>query len=572
MHSIENYLKDTPEVALFVCLAVGYAVGRVKIWKLSLGGVAGTLIVAIIIGYFSKAALNDEVKNIAFAMFIFTLGYISGPSFFASLNRNSLKYAVFTGVEVVSVLAITAAATKILNLDTGTAAGLMAGGATESAVVGTATDAIGKLPLSSSTIATLQANVGTAYSISYICGLITIVLLTSQIVPAIMRIDLREEAAKLWAKLGGSTVSADERAALPAIVGRVQQVNRAAGQTVAQVETALRQAAVATGGTATIERIRRGGSSVSFDAGTMIEAGDVLVMVGPRGELVHADDVVGPELPASDGLNMELEAADVFLTNGQFLPDTIEHLQDKIPRQTQHGVFVTGVSRMEKDLPVQPRTQVHRGDTIKLTGAAKDVDAFATRAGFKLSHSIKMDFVYISIGIVLGFLVGALTAKFGSVSLTLGTGGGCLLAGLLFGWFRAKQPRIGQYDPAAASVIKDLGLSVFICAVGLSSGPTAVHLIQKYGASLPIAGILMTLIPACISLFVAFKLFKLPAPLGLGAVAGQQCSTPAITAIQQSAGNSTPLLSYTIVYALSNIALPILGPIVVAMVRSLGAA
>ena len=158
------------------------------------------------------------------------------------------------------------------------------------------------------------------------------------------------------------------------------------------------------------------------------------------------------------------------------------------------------------------------------------------------------------------------------MSLTLGTGGGCLLAGLLFGWFRARQPRIGQYDPAAASVIKDLGLSVFICAVGLSSGPTAVHLIQKYGASLPIAGILMTLIPACISLFLAFKLLKLPAPLGLGAVAGQQCSTPAITAIQQSAGNSTPLLSYTIVYALSNIALPILGPIVVAMVRALGAA
>ncbi len=310
----------------------------------------------------------------------------------------------------------------------------------------------------------------------------------------------------------------------------------------------------------------------AFDSDTMVQAGDVVVMVGPRGELVHADDVVGPELAASDGLNMELEASDVFLTNGQYLPDTIEHLQDKIPRQTQHGVFITGLSRMDKDLPVQPGTQVHRGDTIKLTGAARDVDAFASRVGFKLNHAVKMDFVYISIGIVLGFLIGKLSVRFGSVSLSLGTGGGCLLAGLLFGWFRAKQPRIGQYDPAAASVIKDLGLSVFICAVGLSSGPEAVRLVEKYGASLPIAGVLMTLIPACISLFVAFKLLKLPAPLGLGSVAGQQCSTPAITAIQQAAGNSTPLISYTIVYALSNIALPILGPVVVAMVRALGAA
>jgi putative transport protein len=84
-----------------------------------------------------------------------------------------------------------------------------------------------------------------------------------------------------------------------------------------------------------------------------------------------------------------------------------------------------------------------------------------------------------------------------------------------------------------------------------------------------LAGILMTLIPACISLIVAFKFMKLPAPLGLGSVAGQQCSTPASTAIQGVAGNATPLISDTIVYALSNIALPLMGPVVVAMARGL---
>jgi aspartate-alanine antiporter len=561
---IRTSLSANPEIALFICLALGYAVGRVKVWKLSLGGVAGTLIVAIVVGMIGKVTLNDEVKNIAFAMFIFTLGYMSGPSFFGSLNRKSLRYAVFTGIEVVSVLAVTAVATKLLNLDTGTAAGLMAGGATESAVVGTATDAIAKLPLPASTITTLQNNVGTAYSISYICGLITIVLLTSQIAPAILKIDLREEAAKLWAKLGGTTTDADARAALPQIVGRVQQVSRAAGQTVSQVEVAM-------GGRATVERVSRAGSSVDFDRTTTVESGDVLVVVGPRGELVHADDVVGPELPASERLNMELAVSDVFVTNGEYLPDTVEHLREKIPLQARHGVYLTRLSRMDKELPLQPQTRIHTGDTVTLTGAAEDVDNFASRVGFKLSQAVKMDFVYISIGIVLGFLVGKLTVKFGDVSLSLGTGGGCLLTGLLFGWFRAKRPKLGQYDPAAASVIKDLGLSVFICAVGLSSGPEAVSLIEKYGASLPIAGVLMTLIPACISLFVAFKLMKLPAPLGLGSVAGQQCSTPAITAIQQAAGNTTPLMSYTIVYALSNIALPILGPVVVALVRALGA-
>jgi putative transport protein len=563
MHWIKHTLEASPEIALFLCLALGFAVGKVRIWKLSLGGIAGTLIVAIFIGMIGKVALNDEVKNIAFAMFIFTLGYISGPSFFASLNRRSLKYFTFTGIEVVSVLCVTAAATKILNLDVGTAAGLMAGGATESAVVGTASDAIAKLPLSSSQISTLQANVGTAYSISYICGLITIVLLTSQIVPAVLKIDLKAEADKLWKKLGGTSESADAAAALPQIVGRVQQVSRAsAGRKVSDLEHLL-------GAKATIERVSRAGASIEFTQDTAVQQDDVLVMVGPREEMVHAADVIGPELPASGGLNMNLEIADVLLTSKEYVPATVKELQDKIPQQTQHGVFLTGLTRMDNHLPVKPGTDVHAGDTIRLTGAAKDVDAFAGKAGFKLNHAIKADFVYIAAGITLGFLIGKITVNVGGVPLTLATGGGCLLSGLAFGWFRAKRPTIGQYDPAAASVIKDLGLAVFIACVGLSSGPQAVHLVEKYGASLPIAGLLMTLIPAMISLVVAFKFMKLPAPLGLGSVAGQQCSTPAITAIQGVAGNSTPLISYTIVYALSNIALPLMGPVVVAMCRAI---
>ncbi len=562
MHWFRSLLQGTPEIALFGCLAVGFAVGKVKVWKLSLGGIAGTLIVAIVVGYYGKVSLNDQVKNIAFAMFIFTLGYMSGPSFFASLNRRSLKYFVFTGIEVVSVLAVTAVATKALNLDVGTAAGLMAGGATESAVVGTASDAIGKLPLPAGQISSLQANVGTAYSISYICGLITIVLLTSQIAPAIMRIDLKAEAAKLWQKLGGSADSKDAAAALPDLVGRVQQVSRAAGHKVSEVEHSV-------GTRATVERMRRAGSAVEFGPDTAVQAGDELVMVGPREELVHADDVVGPELPGSDETKMDLEVADILVTNKEYLPATIADLRSRIPAQDRHGVFLAGVTRMDNKLPMQPGTEVHVGDTVTMTGASQDVTAFADKAGFKLSHAVKADFVYIALGVMAGFLLGKLSVRIGGVPLSLATGGGCLLTGLVFGWLRAKRPTFGQYDPAAASVIKDLGLAVFICAVGLSSGPEAVSLINKYGASLPLTGLLMTLIPATISLIVAFKFMKLPAPLGLGAVAGQQCSTPAITAVQSVAGNSTPLISYTLVYALSNILLPLMGPVVVAMCRGL---
>jgi putative transport protein len=563
VHWLKTLLKDTPEIALFLCLAAGFAIGKIKVWKLSLGGIAGTLIVSIFVGELGEVTLDGQVKNIAFALFIFTLGYMSGPSFFASLNRNSLRYGVFTLIEVGTVLAVTAVAILLLNLDVGTAAGLMGGGATESAVVGTATDAIAKLPRSAAQIKTLQANVGTAYSISYICGLITVVLLTSQLAPAVMGIDLRAEAAALWRKLGGAADSEGTMAALPAIVGRAQRVSTGAGRTVCEIESAI-------GAKATVERLSRDGTSIAFEPGTTVRQGDLLVIVGPREELILADDVVGPEAPGSDGLNLDLDIADVLVTRKDLTGETIERLRAEIPADAQHGVFLTGVTRSDKKLPMQPGTTVNAGDVVRLTGAERDVASFTAKIGFRVDTAIKADFVYIALGMVVGFLIGKISVRLGDVPMSLGTGGGCLLSGLAFGWLRAKRPTFGQYDSAAAAVIKDLGLAVFICAVGLSSGPQAVSLIQKYGVSLPIFGILMTLLPACISLFVGWKVMKLPAPLTLGAVAGQQCSTPAITAIQSAAGNATPLMSYTIVYALSNVVLPLLGPVVVAMAKALG--
>ncbi|WP_106397386.1 aspartate-alanine antiporter [Actinocorallia populi] len=561
MQWFQKLLQGTPELALFLCLALGYAIGRVKVWKLSLGGIAGTLIVAILVGMAGEVSLNDQVKNIAFALFIFTLGYLSGPSFFASLNRRSLRYGVFTVIEVVSLLAITAAAVLLLDLDAGTAAGLMGGGATESAVVGTATDAIGKLNLPPDQIQTLQANVGTAYSISYICGLITIVLLTSQIAPAVMRIDLRAEARKLWTQIGGGAEDPAQATALPDLVGRAHTVTVADGSAVSAVEGSL-------GPHATVERVIRNGRRLDFEPGTRLRAGDVLVLVGRRDPLIHADELIGPEV-AAHGLDFDLDVEQVLLTTKAARGVTLGELKTHVPPDA-HGVFLTGVTRMDHRLPLRDGTQLNTGDVVRLTGARSDVRTYAKKIGFVLDTSVKADFVFIALGVTLGFLIGKLTLTLGAVPLSLGTGGGCLLSGLLFGWLRARHPTFGQYDPAAASVIKDLGLAAFICAVGLTSGPQAVELIEKFGLALPVAGVLMTLIPACISLVVAWKLMKLPAPLALGSVAGQQCSTPAITAVQGIAGNATPLMSYTIVYALSNVVLPLLGPVVVAMARSLG--
>lgn len=561
MDWIKETLSGTPEIALFVCLALGFALGKVRVWKISLGGVAGTLVVAILIGMVADIELNDQVKTIAFALFIFTLGYISGPTFFASLNRKSLRYATFTGIEVVSVLVITAAAVLIMNLDEGTAAGLLAGGATESAAVGTATDAIGRLNLPADQIETLQNNVGTAYSISYICGLITIVLLSSQFFPLIMRINLRDEAAKLWKKLGGTADEDTAAPAAPAVVGREYQVTTAAGRTIAELQADL--------GDATVEQVSREGTTVPVTADLQLAQGDRVLVVGRREALVGSANRIGAEVALDESMAMSLDLADVVVTRKGYKTTTLAEIRRDFEDERQ-GVFLQKITRGDHELPVKPSTLIQHGDTVRLSGSGRDLSRVIPMVGFRLDPAVRFDMVFIAIGVVLGFLIGMLVWTVGTIPLTLGTGGGCLLAGLLFGWIRSKRPTFGQYDSGAADVIKTLGLAVFICAVGLSSGPQAVELVKEFGVGLPIAGVAMTAIPAFVSFFVAWKLMKLPAPLVLGSVTGQQCSTPGVTAVQAAAGNATPLMAYTIVYAFSNVVLPLLGPIVVAMAHALG--
>ncbi|MGC5410761.1 aspartate-alanine antiporter, partial [Streptomyces sp. DT225] len=93
-------VRDHPELALFLCLALGYFVGKLRVGPITLGGICGTLIVSLLIGT-RHVTVNDDVKTVFFALFIFSLGYLAGPQFFANLNRHSLRFLVLCLIELV---------------------------------------------------------------------------------------------------------------------------------------------------------------------------------------------------------------------------------------------------------------------------------------------------------------------------------------------------------------------------------------------------------------------------------------------------------------------------------------
>ncbi|WP_233828375.1 aspartate-alanine antiporter [Paraburkholderia sp. ZP32-5] len=559
---IGELLRSQPEIALFACLAIGYFIGSFRIGPIRLGGVCGTLIVALVLGQ-SGARISPDLKNIAFALFIFALGFTGGPQFFANIGRG-WRYGVLSLVEIVSVLALIMIAVSVMRLDIGTAAGLLAGAATESAVIGTASEAIARLGLGDAETLRLQANIVTAYSVSYLFGLITIVLFTSQFAPLLLRVNLRDEAERVWRQLGGAgAFSEGQRAAAPALVGRVFRIGAADGVTVRALEERH-------GYNLTVEQIERGGAKLPVEPELRLAAGDLVLVAGRRGAIVEAAAGLGDEVAGADFAQFVVERLDVVLTRRDAHGMTVAQLRAQAKPENARGVYIAAVTRLESTIPALPGTELNRGDVLTIVGAKADVERGAKRLGYILPATQKTDFVYLGLGVLIGMAIGRLGGTIGGVTLALGTGGGCLLSGLLFGWVRSRHPLIGSLPSAAAQIIKDFGLATFIAAVGLSAGPDAIKLVREYGLALPVAGILMVLVPGLLSLWIGHALLKLEAPMLLGAIAGQQCSTPAISALVGVTGNSTPVIGYTITYALSNILLPLMGPVVVGLAGKLG--
>ncbi|HEX7868250.1 MAG TPA: aspartate-alanine antiporter [Variovorax sp.] len=546
-------LKSQPEIALFLVLAIGYAVGQIRFGPIQLGGICGTLIAALVVGQIG-IHLDDGVKNVFFMLFIFALGYSGGPQFFANLDAKGLRLGLLCLVEVVTVLVLVLGAAFFLSLDQGTAAGLMAGAATESAVVGTATDAISKLALPLEDIRQLQANVVTAYSITYVFGLIAIVVATSQIFPLLLRVDLRAEADRLWKTMGGGGDEPDAATATPEMIGRVFLVTVGRGRTVGELTVIFR-------GHASIERVMRRGQSLDIAPGLRLQAFDQVLAIGRRSVLVNVAELLGREFANTTAFDAVVETTEVVLDRREWFGRELHELGGPLPP----GVQIVGLIRDGNAMPLLHDLKLQRGDVLKLYGPVLDVARAVPLIGDRVVESTHSNISYAAMGILLGVFIGGFSVKLGGIPFSLGTGGGALLTGLLFGWYQSKNPHRLSVPPEALALMKDLGLATFIACVGLASGPQALTLVKKFGIALPLVGVAVAVVPAGISLFVGHRLLKLEAPVLLGAIAGQQCSTPALSAVQNAAGNSTPLLGYTITYAISNVVLPLMGPLIVAL-------
>jgi AspT/YidE/YbjL antiporter-like protein len=278
--------------------------------------------------------------------------------------------------------------------------------------------------------------------------------------------------------------------------------------------------------------------------------------------LTNAAEVLGPELGVPADIDFIVETRDVVLTR-QALHRTDVASIDKFLRASHcRGVYLAGIKRMERSLPPLPGSKVRAGDVLSLFGKPEDVARAARLLGEAEVPNDVTDFVYLGAGLVIGILIGLVTVPLAGVPLSLGSAG-ALLSGLGFGWLRSRRPTFGRFPPAASQILKDLGLSVYIGAIGLTSATGVVALLKSRGWELPISAIFVSLVPTMASVYVGRYLLYMEPAILCGAIAGQQASTPAIKATEAAAGNSIPVVGYTVTYAIANVLLPLLGPLFV---------
>lgn len=506
--------------------------------------------------------IDAGVKSVMFALFIYAVGYESGPDFFRSLGKQSIKEIVLAAVLALTGLLTVVLLAKWFGLDKGLAAGVAAGALTQSAIIGTAGDAITKLGLAADQVKVLQGNVAIGYAVTYVFGSFGAILVCVNILPRFMGRSIKEDAlrAESATQTGVHVYGPGQEAAAPDLVGRIFKLPANTSTTVNALEH-ISDVAI------TIERVKRGKQVMEPSPDMQLLAGDIVLVVGRRPAVVTVAGQLGKELEEEEGMELTMQRRDVVITNKDLDKRTFGDIRDTVAQDVRHGVYVSQISRQGKALVMEPETVIHMGDVVTIFGAEHDVKRVVSQAGHAIVPSAKTDFVYMGAGLVVGLLLGLFTAKIGSIPLTLGSGGGALLSGLLFGWFRSRRQSFGYMPSGAVQILKDLGLAAFVVVVGISSGLQAVQTVESQGLKILLIGVVVTILPLVLTmLFGRYVLRYDNTAIFAGALSGTRSANPAFGEVLDKAENTVPTVPFAITYALANVFLTLLGPLIVALV------
>ena len=572
-------LRQYPEIAIFLTLALGYFFGKFQFRGLGLGSVTATLLSGVLIGQIG-ITISTPLKATVFLMFLFAVGYGVGPQFVRGVAKDGGPQALFTVVQCALCLAVPIVIVKLVGYDLGYAAGLYSGSQTISAAMGLSTDAINRLGLGADQTKALLNSMPIAYAVSYIFGTVGSAIVIGLLGPALLRFDLAKACKDYEEKHGGTkdlggAGTAWHRWEVRAF--RVLANSRVNGLRAAEAESLVPNARVF------VLRLRRNGVIEEAAADTVLREGDVIAVVGAREVLVNiigeraklaavaggregtaiggqsALEVDDPEL-----LSVPVEGIDVCLTKKEVDGKTLAEIAHQ---PGARGVFLRKITRgaVATSIPILPNTKIFRGDILSIAGRTQDTAAAIKMIGVPDRATDVADVAFIGAGIAVGALIGALVWKVAGIPITLSTAGGALISGLVCGWLRSVRPTFGRIPSSTVWFMNSVGLNIFIAIVGISAGPGFVNGLRTQGISLFLWGAVATTVPLVLGMYIGKYLFRFHNAILLGIVSGARTTTASLGLVCDRGKSQVPALGYTVTYAVGNTFLTIWGMVLIVL-------
>jgi putative transport protein len=570
-----DFLGAYPFVLLFLTLALGTALGRVKLGFLTLGSTAGTLVAGIglslwaFVGYGIRYSVPALLTTVFLNLFMFAVGLKVGPQFLAGLRRDGAKGVAVAAIVVGLNFAIVVAAARAFGFPAGFAPGLVSGSMTDTAVVGVATGAVESgafRPPPGITAAEVSGNVTAAYAVTYLLSLVGMILLVRYL-PRLLRVDARAAAREAEASYGGGGRLPSSGTEAAYVLRRVSVDVRAYRvEADGVVGRPVRDLSVQAG--VPILQVLRGDEVLDPAGDAVLRRGDVVTVVTEVDRLLRDAPRLGPEVSDERARGVDLEVADLVVTRREFEGLPLGEASERFRQALSPGGEPTGrlfhalaLIRAGEPIPVGPGTRIERGDVLRVVGLRSRMAEAGRLVGATVRSTTESDLLTLALGMAVGYVAGTLRVTIGSIPFAIGAPAGVMLAGIAISALRSRHPLFGgPVSEGARSLLQSLGLDVFIAVVAVNSAPSVAGAFTGgYVVHLVAVGLLAGLVPPVVAWWVGRRLLGLNPAVLLGSICGARHSTPGLRVAQEVTGSAVPALGYPVSYAVSSVLVLVLG-------------
>jgi len=549
-------LKQNPILLIFVVLAIGLAIGKIRFGNLQLGNSIGVLITALVMGHLGFT-FNPDALTIGFMLFIYCVGIEAGPNFFGIFFRDGKHYFILSLVVLATALFITHFCSRWMGLDFGLAAGMMAGALTSTPVLVGAQDAL------NSGLATVPRNMdfgrvlenlSVGYAMAYLIGLISMIMF-AKLLPKLQKENLSDSAQQI-AQERGLGSSGQRKVYLPII-----RAYRVGPELIDWTDGKnLRELGIYRQTGCYIERIRRGGILAHPDGDAILQEGDEIALVGFPDSHARLDPSFrnGKEVFDRNLLDLRIVEEEIVVKSDSIAGKRLSDLN-----LSEYGCFLNRVVRAQIEMPMDLDIVLAKGDVLQVSGEKSRVHGLAEKIGFISIHSQMADLLAFCSFFILGVLFGLITMTFGQVSFGLGNAVGLLLSGIMLGFLRANHPTFGYVPQGALNMVKDLGLMFFMVGIGLSAGGKMFEHLAQVGPQVIGLAFLVSVVPVVLAYLVGAYVLKMNRALLFGAIIGARTCGPAMDIVNEYAKSTIPALGYAGTYAIANILMTLGGTILI---------